>query len=85
MRQRLADQPFFYRDNQMSVDPETVFNAALQLTEGERLDLAYRILDTVPEDAPGLSMDDPSFLMELRRRLADRENFVPRSELWADD
>jgi hypothetical protein len=69
----------------MSVDPETVFNAALQLSEGERVQLAYRILDTVPDEAPGLSIDDPNLLDELKRRLADRENFVPRFELWADD
>jgi hypothetical protein len=69
----------------MSVDLETVFNAALQLSEGDRLELAYRILDTIPDEAPGLSIDDPNLLDELKRRLADRENFVPRSELWADD
>ena len=69
----------------MSVDPETVFHAALQLTEGERLDLAYRILDTVPEDAPGLSLDDPNLRQELDRRFADSEGSIPWSELRAKE
>ena len=65
----------------MSVDPETVFNAALQLSEGERLNLAFRLLDTVPEDAPGLSLDDPNLRQELDRRFADSDGSIPWSEL----
>jgi hypothetical protein len=68
----------------MSVDPEALFNAAMRLTDGERLDLAYRILDTLP-DPPGISIDDPNLIEELNRRFADMEGSVPASELWKED
>ena len=68
----------------MAVDIETLFNAALQLSEGQRLDLAYRILDTSPEP-PGLSIDDPNLIEEWNRRFADMEGSVPWSELWKED
>jgi len=62
---------------QLSVD--ALYEAALKLTENERLDLANRLFDTVP---PGIiSEDDPDFLAELDRRAADDAGAIPWSEL----
>jgi len=63
----------------MQLTPDALYEAALQLPEGERLDLAVRLMDTVP---PGmLSEDDVDFLAELDRRAADDSDSIPWSEL----
>ena len=63
----------------MQLTPEALFEAAMNLPEGQRLDLAARLLDTVP---PGLlSEDDPDFIAELDRRAADESESIPWSQL----
>lgn len=47
---------------------EEILNAALQLSEADRLVIANRLLDTLSEDVPGLAMDDPALAAELDRR-----------------
>ena len=47
--------------------------------KGERLDLATRLLNTVPSEM--LCMDDPEFIAELDRRAADDEGSMLWSEL----
>jgi hypothetical protein len=65
----------------MQLSPETIFEAALSLPENERLDLAARLLDTVPAELNLLSLDDPNLVEELDRRAADDSGSVPWSEL----
>jgi hypothetical protein len=63
----------------MQLTPDTIFEAALNLPENERLDLAARLLDTVP---PGImSIDDPEFIAELDRRFNDGSPTIPWSEI----
>jgi hypothetical protein len=63
----------------MQMTSDAIFEAAMALSEGERLDLASRLLDTVP---PGvLSIDDPDFIAELDRRFDDGAPTVPWSEI----
>jgi hypothetical protein len=63
----------------MDITPEALYEAALRLPEGERLDLAARLLDTVP---PGIISDDDSdFIEELDRRFNDGSPTIPRSEI----
>ena len=66
----------------VQADCNEVLNAALSLSESDRLLIATRLMDTLPEDPPGLSWDDPGFLEELARRSQDREGAIPASELW---
>jgi putative addiction module component (TIGR02574 family) len=56
-----------------------VVEAALKLPDSERLDLAARLLDTVPPDA--LSADDSDFLAELDRRFNDSSPTIPWAEI----
>jgi hypothetical protein len=65
----------------MQLSPETIFEAALSLPENERLDLAARLLDTVPAELNLLSLDDPNLAEELDRRAADDSGSIPWSEL----
>jgi hypothetical protein len=63
----------------MQLTPEALFEAAMNLPEEQRLDLAARLLDTVP---PGLlSEDDPDFIAELDRRFNDGSPGIPWSEI----
>jgi hypothetical protein len=63
----------------MEHSPDSVFEAAMSLPEGARLDLAVRLLDTIP---PGImSVDDPNFVDELDRRFDDNSPGIPWSEI----
>lgn len=63
----------------MQLTPDAILEAAMKLPENERLDLAARLLDTVP---PGImSIDDPDLMAELDRRAADDSGSIPWSEL----
>jgi hypothetical protein len=61
---------------------DEILDAALQLPDADRLIIATRLLDTLPDDMPGLSVDDPDLLDELERRAQDKADAVPISELW---
>jgi hypothetical protein len=65
----------------MQMTPDNILNAVLQLSEGDRLELAYRILDTVPPGPDLPSLDDPNFVEELERRAADDSGSIPWSQL----
>lgn len=67
----------------MATDSETIFTAAMQLPEQERLSLAFRLMDTLPEEA-GLSLDDPNLVLELDRRFADTACAISWSDLHAE-
>ena len=63
----------------MQLTPESILEAALKLPENERLDLAARLLDTVPPEI--LSVDDPDFIDEMDRRFNDGSPTIPWSEI----
>jgi hypothetical protein len=65
----------------MQPGSDEILSAAMKLPEDERLTLAARILETVPEQPGGLSLDDPELVEELRRRSADRAASVSWSTL----
>ena len=65
----------------MQFNADSIFEAAIKLPEGERMELVSRLMDTLP-DAPNLlCIDDPNFLEELDRRSADDSDSIPWSEL----
>jgi hypothetical protein len=64
---------------EMQLTPDNILQAALNLPEEQRLDLAARLLDTVPSGA--LSVDDPDFIAELDRRFNDGSPAIPWSEI----
>ncbi|HEY5311445.1 MAG TPA: hypothetical protein VIK18_02960 [Pirellulales bacterium] len=68
----------------MQSDSKTIFEAALKLPENERLILVSRLLESMPEEPAGLSLDDPELLNELRRRSADTQGAVPWSQVRAE-
>jgi hypothetical protein len=65
----------------MEANAESIFEAALKLPENERLALASRLLETMPDERLGLSLDDPDLLNELKRRSADVEGAVSWQQL----
>jgi len=69
----------------MPLPTETVFDAALELPENERLALVSRLLETLPVEDSAISLDDDSFVEELDRRFADREGSIEWSELRAEN
>lgn len=69
----------------MSTDRDEIIDAALKLSEADRLMVVARLLETLPEEFPGLSADDPGFLEELERRANERGPVVPVSDLWKEE
>jgi hypothetical protein len=69
----------------MTSSPNEIIDAALKLPESDRLLIATRLLETLPDDFPGLSPDDAGFLDELERRFADADPTIPAAELWKQD
>jgi hypothetical protein len=69
----------------MQATRDDILNAAMQLPESDRLTIATRLLETIPDDAPGLSMDDDNLLEELERRFNDKEGAVLFSDLWKQE
>jgi hypothetical protein len=63
----------------MHLTPDTIFEAAMNLPEGERIELAVRLMDTVPPAI--MSEGDPGFLEELERRAVDDSGSIPWSRL----
>jgi hypothetical protein len=56
---------------------DEILDAALKLPESDRKTIASRLLDTLPEEPPGLRDDDPEFEAELDRRSGDLTGSVP--------
>lgn len=65
----------------MQTSPDVILSAALELPENERLLLATRLLETVPDQPEGLSLDDPDLLEELKSRSSDLEGAIPWAQL----
>ena len=65
----------------MQFTADTIFEEALKLPEGARLELVSRLMDTLPGPPNLLSMDDPNLIEELDRRSADDSGSVPWSVL----
>ena len=61
----------------MPAGRDEILDAALQLSEDDRMFVVDRLLETLPEEPPGLSMDDPDFEAELLRRSGDWEGAAP--------
>lgn len=68
----------------MDTDLQTLYDAAIQLPEGERLALATRLMESVPPDEATLALDDPGLVAELDRRAADGDPGIPWSQLKAE-
>lgn len=66
----------------MASSPNEIIDAALKLPEADRLLIATRLLETLPDDYPGLSEDETGFLDELQRRASDTQPTIPVSDLW---
>ena len=67
----------------MSVTRDEVLNAALGLSESDRLAIAVRLMATLPDDQPGL-VDDDGLMAELMRRSGDLDGSVDWIELRDD-
>lgn len=65
----------------MPTTPAEILQAALQLSESDRLTLADRLLATLPQDFPGLSDDADEFEQELDRRSGDSNGAVRWEDL----
>jgi hypothetical protein len=50
-----------------------------------RILIVGRLLETLPDELPGWSMEDAGFLEEMERRANDGSPVVPLSELWKQD
>jgi hypothetical protein len=61
---------------------EEVLAVALNLSESDRVYLATRLLESVPDLDEQISMDDPDFFEELDRRFADLSGAVPFEDFW---
>jgi len=68
----------------MQSPSEAVFEAALKLPESERIVLVSRLLETMPPEDSGISLEDATLAEELDRRFADREGSIPWSDLQAE-
>ena len=67
----------------MSVSHDEILKSALSLPEADRVVLATEILDSVKEPMPGMSIDDPNLLDELKRRRASMSDSVSVPELFS--
>ena len=67
----------------MPATREELLRSAMELSETDRLLLATELMETVPDDLPGWSIDDPAFAAELERRSADGSKAIPWDEVQA--
>lgn len=74
------------RDNNRSItmpmNLDEIIDAAMLLDEADRFQIVSRLLETLPNELPGLTVDDPEFLTELERRADNLEGAVPLLQLW---
>lgn len=68
----------------MPATRDEVLKTALDLSVADRLLLATELMDTLPDDLPGWSMEDPDFLDELDRRVADGSPGIPWPQVQAE-
>ena len=62
---------------------DEILDAALRLPEADRLLIATRLLQTVPDERADPVDDDEVFLAELERRASDAGPTIPLGELWS--
>jgi len=65
----------------MQADSNEIYQAALGLSEMDRLILVTRLLETMSMEDTGLSLDDPRLIEELDRRSSDHAGAVDWSDL----
>jgi putative addiction module component (TIGR02574 family) len=65
----------------MHSDPNAIFQAALALSETERLALVSRLMETMPQQSVTASLDDDDLQAEIERRFADQGGVIPWSQL----
>jgi hypothetical protein len=63
---------------------QAVLDTALQLSESDRMEIAHRLLDSLPDDYEGIAIDDPGFLEEMERRAKEPVSGIPWNELHAE-
>lgn len=63
---------------------DDVLQAALHLSESDRLLVVKKLLESLPPDTLGLDLDDEEFAAELDRRSGDWEGAVTWEELRND-
>ena len=68
----------------LPANTDALFEAALKLSDDERLALVSRLLETMPPDDAGISVDDPGFNEELERRGTETAGEVAWSALRAE-
>ncbi len=68
----------------MSQASDHVFEAAMHMSEEDRVDLIGRLLATMPEQELGLSIESADLREELDRRFADHDGEVRWVELRAE-
>ncbi len=68
----------------MPATRDEILEAALQLPESDRIVIADRLLQTLPEELPLISLDDPDFLDELESRSNDGTAGIPWWEIQAE-
>lgn len=62
---------------------DEILSAAMQLSPDERLQVAQRLMETLPDDVEG-SEDQEEFHKELERRSGDWEGSISWEELRAE-
>jgi hypothetical protein len=56
---------------------QPILDLAMGLSEADRLEIASRLLESVPDDLEAMPLDDPRMIAELDRRFADDDaNYV---------
>ena len=68
----------------MHRDAEKIFDAALELSDDDRLALVARLMETIPAENLSMSLDDPDLAVELERRFADSSGAIPWPDLRAE-
>jgi hypothetical protein len=68
----------------MQSNADAIFEAAIQLSETERLNLVSKLMETMPEKTWALSVDDPELICELDRRFSESEGAVAWPDLKAE-
>jgi hypothetical protein len=75
----LSAKSFESAGNNMPASRDDILNAAPGLSESDRLTIAIRLMETLPENQPGLAEDD-DLTAELERRSGDLEGSID----WID-
>ena len=68
----------------MQFNADTLFEAALKLTESDRFTLVSKLMETMPDENFTTSLEDKDLVAELDRRFGDPEGSVAWSELKAE-